>query len=1140
MKLIRRAIYMVASLVLLILLFVALVLFAPAVAQPVVEPVRAYLLRTVSEQVSNVLNGSLSLGSLEGSLLSDPTIRDVVLKDSQGQVIASLQELRLRFDLKKILQRKLRVNEIAIVKPRVMVVQGTDGSLNLSRLAPSSDTPPETSSGFALPLDIELMALVIEDGQAQLQLNALPGVNAVEGLVLQARGVLSQNRYVIELQKLNAKTLPANVNLHQLRGTFEQIGSNLHLKDFRLDTDTSHIVINGALPGGTQPANLTVEIEPFDMADVGRLLDDETLTGLFQAQLTATGPPEALNLSGHIRTEGGEVTLNGKFNMAAASPDYQATLDIAKVNIATLIHRDALESDLNLHVAVQGSGLALAKLQGDAQVQIKPSTFGDIALNPSEIRVTAQQQRIEIEQFHLDTSVAQMSVDGQLDLAGESALDYALQVQLADLRQLIGADTLDGTADLRGQASGPWPDLTTQGTLTAQGLRYDANQLRDLSVTYEASQLGAEPRAMAQVQLQAAQVGTLPMAQLDLQATYDQATSQLQFTADVVQSDDYDGTLGGSFTLAGADQALLLKTLRIRLQDRIWDAPQPLDVVLAADGGHINRVHLAHADESITASGRLHGDNFDNLRVQADNIDLDFLRTLLSLPDLVSGQASLVASLFGSMAAPTFQTDLQVHAPNRPALPFEDIRVTLDYAQSQLNGQLHVREQERDIIDLKLYLPVDIVLNALSPDKLLVDAPLSLTLDVNEPDLKALQRALPTLPPLAGTVQANVDLQGTYAQLALNSDIELKRFGLVGTIENVNAPLQLAGNVVMAETVTALAQALVDGNLSPAIRDLTLQSPSLAGQLPSSGQASQPLQIDQLELRADAHLPDRVTLHNLALKAQAFDLPITQLSLAASMQANSLDVKRLAIQSAGSELNGKGHMSLQDQSMQFNLAIARLRLSDFIPAFPANLPAEIQGTIDVAGSTQAPNIAVRLDYAGARIAADLAAELQKTSPSYKGKFDIQGLDVAQFAPDLSGRINTRIRLEGKGFDSQHRRANLALDLDSQHFALAPGLTTELRAKLQGNTLQLNTLYIQSEPVTLDAGGEFSNDRGALLTYNLTLGDLTAIHQQLGLDLDIQGQLRGKLSGALDALSTEGELQLEPWRYKSTQPLGLRI
>ena len=318
MKFVRRALYIMVPLVLLVLIFVTLVLWAPAVARPVVTPVRAWLLRTVSSQVSNALNGSLSLGSLEGSLLSAPTIRDVVLKDAQGEVVAQLRELRLRYSLSPLLKKKLLVSDITIAQPYVKVVQQANGSLNLSDLAPPSEPqPPKASSGFSLPIDIELQALSIDQGRADLQLLALPGVKNVDGLNLRARGALSKTSYDLELQQLTANTRPAEVNLNTLRGALQLIGSAIHIKDFQLQTDASRIAVNGTLPGRKQPADLTVKIEPFDMADVGRLLADPTLSGLVQANIGAEGPPEALNIVGKISAAGGEVTLDGKLNLAA-------------------------------------------------------------------------------------------------------------------------------------------------------------------------------------------------------------------------------------------------------------------------------------------------------------------------------------------------------------------------------------------------------------------------------------------------------------------------------------------------------------------------------------------------------------------------------------------------------------------------------------------------------------------------------------------------------------------------------------------------------------------------------------------------------------------------------------------------------
>ena len=70
---------------------------------------------------------------------------------------------------------------------------------------------------------------------------------------------------------------------------------------------------------------------------------------------------------------------------------------------------------------------------------------------------------------------------------------------------------------LQGQATGEWPDLTARGTLDVRDVQYQQYALDALRLTYEASDLGAQPHATTQLRLQRARLGTVPLAQVELQ-----------------------------------------------------------------------------------------------------------------------------------------------------------------------------------------------------------------------------------------------------------------------------------------------------------------------------------------------------------------------------------------------------------------------------------------------------------------------------------------------------------------------------------------------------------------------------------------------------------------------------------------------
>jgi uncharacterized protein involved in outer membrane biogenesis len=86
--------------------------------------------RTASRFASRWLAGSLEVGALRGSLLSSPVLHDVRLRDAQGEVVAQIEEIRLHYDLKSLLHKRLDIHTVEIVRPQLTLAQDPDGQLN--------------------------------------------------------------------------------------------------------------------------------------------------------------------------------------------------------------------------------------------------------------------------------------------------------------------------------------------------------------------------------------------------------------------------------------------------------------------------------------------------------------------------------------------------------------------------------------------------------------------------------------------------------------------------------------------------------------------------------------------------------------------------------------------------------------------------------------------------------------------------------------------------------------------------------------------------------------------------------------------------------------------------------------------------
>ena len=109
-----------------------------AAFDPVLDPIRDRLAQTVSRFVTKSFKGKLEVGGLQGSLLGSPVLQNVTLRDKYGTVVGRIAELRLVYDLKALLHKRLQIQSIEVVQPQLTLAQEPDGSLNIRRTGPAA------------------------------------------------------------------------------------------------------------------------------------------------------------------------------------------------------------------------------------------------------------------------------------------------------------------------------------------------------------------------------------------------------------------------------------------------------------------------------------------------------------------------------------------------------------------------------------------------------------------------------------------------------------------------------------------------------------------------------------------------------------------------------------------------------------------------------------------------------------------------------------------------------------------------------------------------------------------------------------------------------------------------------------------
>ncbi len=128
-------------------------------------PGRALLARTVSDALNRVVHGSVQVGSISGSFLYDLTLEHVVVRDTQGVLLADLPRVRVAYRLPNLISGNIVLSGIHLDNPVIQIIKHRDGRMNYEDVFGLGRGPKGTTS----PL-IEFNDVRVLDGELQIAL----------------------------------------------------------------------------------------------------------------------------------------------------------------------------------------------------------------------------------------------------------------------------------------------------------------------------------------------------------------------------------------------------------------------------------------------------------------------------------------------------------------------------------------------------------------------------------------------------------------------------------------------------------------------------------------------------------------------------------------------------------------------------------------------------------------------------------------------------------------------------------------------------------------------------------------------------------------------------------------------------------
>ena len=109
------------------------------------ERIRRFALSTLQSRV----HGRVTLGRIEGNLLTGVVVHDIAITDSTGQPFLVAEEARTRYGIFSLLKKHIVLTDLTLTRPVVLLDRPPNGQWNYKRIFASSDTAStDTTPGW--------------------------------------------------------------------------------------------------------------------------------------------------------------------------------------------------------------------------------------------------------------------------------------------------------------------------------------------------------------------------------------------------------------------------------------------------------------------------------------------------------------------------------------------------------------------------------------------------------------------------------------------------------------------------------------------------------------------------------------------------------------------------------------------------------------------------------------------------------------------------------------------------------------------------------------------------------------------------------------------------------------------------------
>ncbi|MEK7729804.1 MAG: translocation/assembly module TamB domain-containing protein, partial [candidate division KSB1 bacterium] len=421
---------------------------------------KAWLRDELLAQTQEKLAGELTLGRIEGNLVSNFQLVDLQL-DYAGEMLARAPRVEVGFRLLPLLDGHIQIDKILIDSLALNLKQEPDSLWNAQKLART-----ETDTASASTMRFSLSNLEIRRGFIHfmpLDTASFLYRRRLEQIALDLQLEQERNRLVLDVAQLSCKVSNFPLALQNFKGRLRYDADSLRVENLALQIGASKLQGELAI---TDFARLTyrahLSASPLLLEEAQAFFPQITPSGFLQIAAKVSGEARSARGTLALRHEAGKADLNFTITQDSVLA-YELGAEIRGLDLAKLLPERAPSSRLNLNLELNGEGATLETIAASANISVDSSRIAQVPIAHLLAEVALGGGQIFGNALFLSPHGAAAVIGSVRDFQRAQAFTLNLDAQNFDAGALLQDSTLASNLsfELAGEGHGFDPQQMT-------------------------------------------------------------------------------------------------------------------------------------------------------------------------------------------------------------------------------------------------------------------------------------------------------------------------------------------------------------------------------------------------------------------------------------------------------------------------------------------------------------------------------------------------------------------------------------------------------------------------------------------------------------------------------------------------------